>query len=58
MFPPAWAEKLAAAHPGAEVAIVPGMHHADPVAHPSEAVWAPVIRFVKSEPRPSALRGR
>jgi len=48
MFPPAWAAKLAAAHPGAQLEIVRGMHHADPVAHPSAASWDPVIRFVKS----------
>lgn len=47
LFPATWAAKLAAAHPGAELAIVHGMHHADPVAHPSEASWGPVIRFVK-----------
>ena len=48
-FPPAWAAKLAAARPGAQVEVVRGMHHADPVAHPSAASWAPVIRFVKAE---------
>jgi fermentation-respiration switch protein FrsA (DUF1100 family) len=58
MVPVAWAAKLAGAHPGAEVAIVKGMHHGDPVAHPSEASWGPVIRFVKSAAAPSALRGR
>ncbi len=47
LFPVAWAEKLAAAHPGAQLEIVRGMHHADPVAHPSDASWGPVIRFVK-----------
>ncbi len=47
LFPVAWASKLAKAHPGAQLEIVPGMHHADPVAHPSEASWGPVIRFVK-----------
>ena len=47
LFPVAWAAKLANAHPGAQLEIVPGMHHADPVAHPSEASWGPVIRFVK-----------
>lgn len=51
MFPAAWAEKLAAAHPGAQLAIVPGMHHPDPVAHPSAAAWEPVIRFVKGAPQ-------
>lgn len=56
-FPAAWATKLAEAHPGAQLAIVKGMHHADPVAHPSEASWGPVIHFVKSA-EPSALRGR
>ena len=48
MFPVAWAKTLAAAHPGgAQVAIVPGMRHPDPVAHPSAAAWDPVIRFVR-----------
>ncbi len=47
MFPTAWAEKLAAMHPGAQLAIVPGMRHPDPVAHPSAAAWDPVIRFVR-----------
>lgn len=49
LFPLAWAELLAAAHPGAELAIVPGMKHGDPVAHPSEAAWAPIVRHVKAE---------
>ena len=49
MFPPDWAKKLAAAHPGAQVEIVKGMHHADPVAHPSATSWDPVIRFVKEK---------
>ena len=49
MFPPAWASKLQAAHPGAQIEIVRGMHHADPVAHPSAASWDPVIRFVKAK---------
>jgi fermentation-respiration switch protein FrsA (DUF1100 family) len=49
MFPPSWAQKLAAARPGAQVAIVPGMRHPDPVAHPSAAAWDPVIRFVRPE---------
>ena len=47
LFPVAWATKLAAAHPGAQLEIVRGMHHADPVAHPSAAAWDPVIRFVR-----------
>jgi fermentation-respiration switch protein FrsA (DUF1100 family) len=47
MFPPAWAPLLQAAHPGAQLELVKGMHHADPVAHPSAASWEPVIRFVK-----------
>lgn len=47
MFPPAWAKQLGAAHEGAQVVIVPGMHHADPVAHPSETSWRPVVEFVK-----------
>ncbi|HZX94556.1 MAG TPA: alpha/beta hydrolase [Myxococcales bacterium] len=50
MFPTTWAEKLAAAHPGARLEIVPGMRHPDPVAHPSAACWDPVIRFVKQPP--------
>ncbi len=49
IFPPAWAAKLAAAHPGAQVEIVEGMRHADPVAHPSAASWDPVVRFVKGQ---------
>src|SRR4051812_27652578 len=48
MFPPEWAKKLGAAHPGAQVEIVQGMRHADPVAHPSPVAWDPVIRFVKA----------
>jgi fermentation-respiration switch protein FrsA (DUF1100 family) len=48
-FPPSWAQTLAKAHPGAQVEIVKGMRHGDPVAHPSAAAWDPVIRFVKSE---------
>ena len=47
LFPVSWAKALAGAHPGAQLEIVRGMHHADPVAHPSEAAWGPVIRFVK-----------
>lgn len=47
LFPAEWAAKLAAAHPGAQLEMVRGMHHADPVAHPSEASWGPVIRFVR-----------
>jgi len=58
MFPPAWAEKLAAAHPGAQVEIVLGMRHADPVQNPSERSWGPVIRFVKSTPPPSVPSAR
>src|SRR5207302_3942549 len=58
LFPTAWAEKLAAAHPGAELAIVKGMHHADPVAHPSPASWEPVIRFVKQTPAASVRSSR
>jgi fermentation-respiration switch protein FrsA (DUF1100 family) len=50
MFPVAWASQLAAAHPGTQLEIVKGMHHADPVAHPSAASWDPVIRFVKQHP--------
>jgi fermentation-respiration switch protein FrsA (DUF1100 family) len=49
LFPVAWAQRLAAAHPGAQLEIVKGMHHADPVAHPSGVSWDPVIRFVKGE---------
>ena len=49
LFPPDWAKKLAAARPGAQVEIVEGMRHADPVAHPSAASWDPVIRFVKGK---------
>ena len=48
-FPPSWAGKIARAHPGAQVEIVKGMRHGDPVAHPSAAAWDPVIRFVKAE---------
>jgi len=52
MFPVAWAQRLAAAHPGAQLEIVKGMHHADPVAHPSAVSWDPVIRFVKGAKPP------
>jgi len=55
MFPPSWAAQLAKAHPGgAQVVIVPGMHHPDLVAHPSDAAWNPVIDFVRGTPAPSA----
>ena len=47
LFPVAYAQRIAAAHPGAELAVVPGMKHGDPVAHPSEAAWAPVVAHVK-----------
>jgi fermentation-respiration switch protein FrsA (DUF1100 family) len=53
MFPVAWAASLQAAHPGATLALVKGMRHADPVAHPAEASWGPVIRFVKPAPGPA-----
>lgn len=49
-FPVAFAERLHAAHPGSALVIVPGMHHGDPVAHPSEAAWAPIVRHVKGLP--------
>ncbi len=48
LFPPSWAKRLAEARPGAQVEIVQGMRHADPVVHPGPAAWDPVIRFVKS----------
>jgi uncharacterized protein len=54
MFPATWAAKLSAAHAGAQLEIVRGMHHADPVAHPSAAAWDPVIRFVRATP-PAAV---
>lgn len=57
LFPPAWAAKLAAARPGAQVEIVRGMRHADPVARPSPASWDPVIRFVKATPQASRRGG-
>ena len=50
LFPQKWASVLAAARPGAQVEIVKGMHHGDPVAHPSAAAWDPVIRLVKAGP--------
>ena len=49
LFPVAYAERIAAAHPGAELAIVPGMKHGDPVAHPSEAAWSPVVAHIKAQ---------
>ena len=60
MFPPSWAEELAKAHPGgAQVVVVPGMHHADlVVVHPDEKAWAPVIDFVKPKAAPSAPTAR
>ncbi|HUJ28617.1 MAG TPA: alpha/beta hydrolase [Myxococcales bacterium] len=54
MFPPDWARQLAAAHEGGQVVIVPGMHHADPVVHPGETSWRPVVDFVKPKAAPSA----
>lgn len=48
LFPVAYAERIAAAHPGAELLIVPGMKHGDPVAHPGEAAWKGVVAFVKA----------
>jgi len=47
LFPVAWAPLLLAAHPDARLEIIPGMHHADPVAHPSAANWGKAIDFVK-----------
>jgi uncharacterized protein len=47
LFPARWARALAAAHPGAELAIVPGMGHADPMARPSASSWDPIIAFVR-----------
>jgi alpha-beta hydrolase superfamily lysophospholipase len=47
LFPVAWAKLLRAAHPGAELEIIPGMRHADPVARPSAANWGRAIAFVK-----------
>ena len=49
LFPVAYAERIAAAHPGAELAIVPGMKHGDPVAHPTEAAWRSVVAHVKGQ---------
>jgi len=50
LFPVSFAERLHQAHPGSELVIVPGMRHADPVAHPSELSWAPIVRHVKGLP--------
>ena len=50
LFPVAFAERIAAAHPDAALTVVPGMRHGDPVAHPSAAAWASVIAHVKAEP--------
>jgi fermentation-respiration switch protein FrsA (DUF1100 family) len=53
MFPPAWAAKLGAAHAGAQVTIVPHMHHGDPMMHPGDPSWGPVIAFVNPRAAPS-----
>ena len=50
LFPPAWAQRLKDANARAEVVIIPGMHHGDPVVHPSAQAWDPVLRLVRSEP--------
>jgi len=50
-FPVEFARRLQAARPDAELVIVPGMKHADPVTHPSEREWAPIVRFVSAAPR-------
>jgi len=47
MFPVEMARRIAATKPGARLAIVPGMRHADPVARPTEREWRPVIDFVR-----------
>ncbi len=49
LFPVAYAERIAAAHPGAELAIIPGMKHGDPVVHPSEAAWSSVVAHIKAQ---------
>jgi alpha-beta hydrolase superfamily lysophospholipase len=46
LFPVEMAQRIAARKPGARLAIVPGMRHADPVARPTEREWRPVIDFV------------
>src|SRR5438105_743892 len=51
VFPVEFARRIQAARPGAELVIVPGMRHADPVAHPSDREWAPIVRFVAAAPR-------
>ncbi len=56
LFPVAYAERIAAAHPGAELAIVPGMKHGDPVAHPSEAAWASVVAHIKAQRARTAVQ--
>ena len=48
LFPVTSARRIAAASPGARLAIIPGMKHADPVVHPGEAAWGPVVEHVKA----------
>ena len=48
LFPVAWAKLLQAAHPGARLEIIEGMHHADPVAKPGADNWGKAIGFVKA----------
>ena len=51
LFPVEMARRIAARKPGARLAVVPGMHHADPVARPTEREWRPVIEFVRESAR-------
>ena len=48
LFPLASARRIAAARPGSQVVVVPGMKHGDPVVRPSEAAWGPVVAHVKA----------
>jgi uncharacterized protein len=54
-FPLEMARRLQAARPGAQLVVVPGMRHADPVAHPSDREWAQVVEFVRG-PEAAASR--
>jgi uncharacterized protein len=47
LFPVEMARRIAARKPGARLAIVPGMHHADPIVRPTDREWRPVIEFVR-----------
>lgn len=49
VFPVEMARRIAARKPGSRLAIVPGMHHGDPVVRPTDREWRPVIDFVRDE---------